>query len=197
MKFLIIAAVSYLLGSFCASIPLSKRVYGTDVRTLGSKNAGATNVARCFGIKAGLITLLLDMLKTVCAMLLGRYAAGEWGMALAGALCIVGHCFPLYFSFRGGKGVSVGAAIALMQGAWVFITVMTVFALVAVCGKKVSLASICASVALPAAAWIFGKPSALIILSAFSCVLVIFMHRGNIRRLLDGTEPEFKVGKSM
>lgn len=197
MKYLIIAAASYLLGSFCASIPLSKRVYGTDVRTLGSKNAGATNVARCFGIKAGVITLFLDMLKTVCAMLFGRYMAGEWGMALAGALCIVGHCFPLYFSFRGGKGVSVGAAIALMEGAWVFLAVMSVFALAAVGRKKASLASISASLSLPLAAWIFDKSAPIIMLSALSCVLVISMHRSNIRRLIDGTEPDFKAGKAM
>ena len=197
MKYLVIAAVSYLLGSFCASIPLSKRVYGKDVRTLGSKNAGATNVARCFGIKAGLITLICDMLKTVSAVALGRYMAGDSGIAIAGAFCITGHCFPLYFSFRGGKGVSVGAAIALMQGAWVFVSVMSVFALVAVCGKKVSLASICAALSLPLAAWIFGKTAPLIILSVFSCFLVIIMHRGNIRRLLDGTEPDFKAGKAM
>lgn len=197
MKYITIAVIAYLLGSFCASIPLSKRVYDTDVRTLGSKNAGATNVARCFGIKAGLITLFCDMLKTVCSMLIGKLLAGESGMALAGALCMIGHCFPIYFGFRGGKGVSAGAAVALMQGVWVFITVMSVFALVAVCSKKVSLASICASVSLPIAALAFGKSAILIVMSAFSCILVVIMHRENIRRLIDGEEPDFKAGKSI
>ena len=197
MKYILITATAYLLGSFCASIPLSKRVYGADVRTLGSGNAGATNVARCFGIKAGLITLFCDMLKTVCSMLIGKLLAGECGMALAGALCMTGHCFPIYFGFRGGKGVSAGAAVALMQGVWVFVSVMSVFALVAVCGKKVSLASICASMSLPIAAVVFGKSVPLIALSAFSCLLVVIMHRENIRRLLDGKEPDFKAGKSM
>ena len=197
MKYVLIAAVSYLLGSFCASIPLTKRVYGTDVRTSGSKNAGATNVARCFGLKAGLITLLCDMLKTVAAMLFGKLMAGEIGMVIAGAFCMIGHCFPLYFGFRGGKGVSAGAAVALMQGAWVFLAEMAVFALIALCTKKASVASICAAISLPIAAWIFGKPAAFIALSLFSCGIVIIMHHGNIKRLLEGTEPDFRAGKSM
>ena len=197
MKFVIIAAVAYLLGSFCASIPLSKRFFGEDVRNMGSGNAGATNVARCFGIRAGLITLACDMLKTVAAMLLGFSMAGEGGMALAGAFCILGHCFPLYFDFRGGKGVSAGAALALMQGAWVFVSVMAVFAIVAFSGKKVSLASICAAVSLPIASAIFTKSTQMLIMSLFSAALVVIMHRANIKRLINGTEPDFKPGKSM
>lgn len=197
MKYFTVITISYMLGSFCASIPLSKRMYGADVRSLGSGNAGATNVARCFGIKAGLIVLFCDMLKTVAAMLIGRLMSGESGMALAGAFCIIGHCFPVYFSFRGGKGVSVGAAIALMQGIWVFLTVMAVFFIVAFGGKKVSLASILAAVSLPIFSMVFNKPLQLVIMSVFSCVLVIFMHRENIKRLINGTESDFKPGKPM
>lgn len=197
MKYLAVIIIAYLLGSFCASIPLSKRIYGADVRTLGSGNAGATNVARCFGIKAGLTVLFCDMLKTVIAMLIGKAAAGEYGFALAGAFCMIGHCFPIYFGFRGGKGVSTGAAIALMQGAWVFITVMAVFCAVAFGGKKVSLASMCAAVTLPIASLVFNKPEPLVIMSAFSCILVVFMHRENIKRLINGTEADFKPGKSI
>ena len=116
MKIILIALIAYLLGSFCASIPLSRRCCGGDVRLYGSGNAGATNMARVYGLKAGLATLLLDMLKTVAAMLLGEYFMGGAGKAVAGAFCIIGHCFPLYFEFRGGKGVSVGAALGLMTG---------------------------------------------------------------------------------
>ena len=197
MKYLIIAAAAYLLGSFCASIPLSKHFFGEDVRNMGSGNAGATNVARCFGIKAGLITLFCDMLKTVCSMLIGKLLAGECGMALAGALCMIGHCLPIYFGFRGGKGVSAGAAVALMQGVWVFAAVMSVFAIVAVCGKKVSLASIGAAVSLPIASTILRKSKPLLIMSLFAAILVIIMHRANIKRLINGTEPDFKPGKSI
>ena len=196
MKYVIAVLVAYLLGSICASIPLSKRFFGEDVRNCGSGNAGATNVARCFGIKAGLITLACDMIKTVIAMLIGRLLAGDAGEALAGTFCLIGHCFPLYFDFRGGKGVSAGAAIALMQGIWVFASVIAVFLVVAFTGKKVSLASISAAACLPFAAWIFGVPKPLVIMSAFSAVLVIVMHRENIKRLINGTEADFKPKKA-
>ena len=118
MKYIIIALIAYLLGSFCASIPLSKRVYGGDVREKGSGNAGATNMARVYGMKAGLATFAADAVKTVAAMLIGSKLGGVSGEAVAGAACIIGHCFPVYFSLRGGKGVSVGAALGLMTGPW-------------------------------------------------------------------------------
>ena len=120
MTYIIIVLIAYLLGSFCASIPLSKRVYGGDVREKGSGNAGATNMARVYGMKAGIATFMLDAVKTAAAMLIGVAIGGEAGKALAGAACIVGHCWPVYFSFRGGKGVSVGAALGLMTGLPVF-----------------------------------------------------------------------------
>ncbi len=195
MKYVLAVLVAYILGSFCASIPLSKRIFGEDVRNCGSGNAGATNVARCFGIKAGLITLACDMIKTVIAMLIGKFLAGTDGEALAGAFCMIGHCFPLYFGFRGGKGVSAGAALGLMQGIWVFVSVMAVFLTVAFTGKKVSLASISAAAFLPVAAWVFGTPQSMVIMSVFSAVLVIVMHRENIKRLINGTEADFKPGK--
>ena len=124
MTYIIIVLIAYLLGSFCASIPLSKHVYGGDVRENGSGNAGATNMARVYGMKAGIATFVLDAVKTAAAMLIGAAIAGEAGKALAGAACIVGHCWPVYFSFRGGKGVSVGAAIGLMTGLPVFAAII-------------------------------------------------------------------------
>ena len=195
MKYIIIAITAYLLGSFCASIPLSKRFFGEDIRNLGSGNAGATNMARCFGLKAGFITLVCDMIKTAIAMLIGKYLAGESGEALAGTLCIIGHCLPIYFNFRGGKGVSVGAALALIQGIGVFAVVIAVFGIVAAMGKKVSLASIIAAVCLPIASMLFVKSLPLFLMSLFSCVLVIVMHRENIKRLINGTESDFKPKK--
>ena len=196
MKFLLIALISYLLGSFCASIPLSRRCCGGDVRLYGSGNAGATNMARVFGLKAGLATLLLDVLKTVIAMLLGGYFMGEAGKAVAGAFCIIGHCFPLYFGFRGGKGVSVGAALGLMTGLPALGIIMAVFFAGAVISRKVSLGSVLAAVSLPAASWLTGAGKEMLIMNAFSAALVVFMHRGNISRLIKGTEPDFHPKKT-
>ena len=196
MKFLLIALISYLLGSFCASIPLSRCCCGGDVRLYGSGNAGATNMARVFGLKAGLATLLLDVLKTVIAMLLGGYFMGEAGKAVAGAFCIIGHCFPLYFGFRGGKGVSVGAALGLMTGLPALGIIMAVFVAGAVISRKVSLGSVLAAVSLPAASWLMGAGKEMLIMNAFSAALVVFMHRGNIARLIKGTEPDFRPKKT-
>ncbi len=197
MEFLFIAVISYLIGSFCASIPLSKTFCGSDVRDFGSGNAGATNVARVFGMRAGLVTLLLDMAKTLLSMSIGNALGGELGMALAGTFCVIGHCFPLYFGFKGGKGVSVGAALALACGWQVFLGVIAVFLCVAVLSRKVSLGSVTASLCLPAAAAAFSCSPKLITMAGFAALLVVFMHRSNIKRLISGKEPDFKPGKSV
>lgn len=196
MKIILIALIAYLLGSFCASIPLSRRCCGGDVRLYGSGNAGATNMARVYGLKAGLATLLLDMLKTVAAMLLGEYFMGGAGKAVAGAFCIIGHCFPLYFGFRGGKGVSVGAALGLMTGLPVLGVIMAVFFTTAAISRKVSLGSVTAAVSLPLASWLTLAGEEIIMMNVFSAALVVFMHRGNISRLIKGTEPDFHPKKT-
>lgn len=196
MKIILIALIAYLLGSFCASIPLSRRCCGGDVRLYGSGNAGATNMARVYGLKAGLATLLLDMLKTVAAMLLGEYFLGGAGKAVAGAFCIIGHCFPLYFGFRGGKGVSVGAALGLMTGLPVLGIIMAVFFATAAISRKVSLGSVTAAVSLPLASWLTSAGEEIIMMNVFSAALVVFMHRGNISRLINGTEPDFHPKKT-
>ena len=196
MKIILIALIAYLLGSFCASIPLSRRCCGGDVRLYGSGNAGATNMARVYGLKAGLATLLLDMLKTVAAMLLGEYFMGGTGKAVAGAFCIIGHCFPLYFGFRGGKGVSVGAALGLMTGLPVLGIIMAVFFTTAAISRKVSLGSVTAAVSLPLASWLTLAGEEIIMMNVFSAALVVFMHRGNISRLIKGTEPDFHPKKT-
>lgn len=192
MRLVAAAVIAYLLGSFCASIPLSKRMFGDDVRRHGSGNAGATNMARVYGMKAGFITLGADVLKTAAAMLIGKYLAGIDGEAVAGLFCILGHCFPVYFGFRGGKGVSVGAALGLMDGFFVFVSIFAVFALVAFAGKKVSLASICAALSLPIAAYVFNVPTQLFAMNVFASLLVVVMHRQNIARLIRGEEGNFK-----
>lgn len=195
MRYIAIILTAYLLGSFCTSIPISRRFYGGDVRNSGSGNAGATNMARVFGMKAGLVTLVCDIAKTVIAMLLGKYFGGEAWEALAGAVCITAHCYPLYFGFRGGKGVSVGAALGLMCGWRVFLCVMLLFLAVAVFSKKVSLGSISAAAALPIFAFLFGCGKYLLCMCIFSALLVVFMHRANIRRLIEGREGDFKPKK--
>ena len=195
MIYLACAAIAYLIGSFCASIPLSKKLYGADIRTKGSGNAGATNMARVYGMKAGAVTFALDAVKTMAAMLIGAHLGGQTGEAIAGAFCVVGHCFPIYFGFRGGKGVSVGAALGFMTHPLVFCIIMAVFFTVAMLGRKVSLASMTAAAALPLAAWVTDAGRMLVVMFIFSALLVIFIHRSNIIRLVSGTEPDFSPKK--
>ncbi len=195
MRYLVIVLIAYLLGSFCASIPLSKRVYGGDVREKGSGNAGATNMARVYGMGAGLATFSLDAVKAVAAMLIGSYLGGAGGEALAGAACIFGHCFPVYFAFRGGKGVSVGAALGLMTGLWTFAVIMAVFFAVSLSTRKVSLGSMCAAASLPCAAMLTNAEKSMLYMCIFAALLVIFMHRFNIKRLISGTEGDFHAKK--
>ena len=113
LKFILVIIAAYVMGSLSISIFMSRHVLGRDIRRAGSGNAGATNMARVYGMSAGVLTLGGDMCKTAAAMLLGYLVLGDRGMAAAGMACMAGHCYPLLHGFKGGKGVSAGAAIAL------------------------------------------------------------------------------------
>ena len=129
--YLIVIAAGYMLGSLSSSLILSKLGWGKDVRKHGSGNAGATNMARVFGIGAGLATLAGDMLKAAAAIWLGKTLLGDVGIAVGGCACILGHCFPVFHNFRGGKGISVGAMIGLAIDWRVFVGIVVVFLIVA------------------------------------------------------------------
>lgn len=198
MKTILFFAVctgAYLLGSVSGAICISGRRPEGDIRSRGSGNAGATNMARVYGIKAGLAVLGIDMLKAVIAMTAGRLLLGEPGLCAAGICCILGHCCPVLYGFRGGKGVSVGAAAALMIDWRVFAAAILCFAAAAAAGKKVSLASMLAAAAAAAASVLLGKSAERITLAVVCALIIVVMHRKNIIRLLNGTEPDFKAGK--
>ena len=185
----------YLLGSVSASVLISKYCYKKDVREAGSGNAGATNMARTFGIISGLVTLLCDVVKTVLACLFGRMLLGNWGLFFAGVSCMAGHCYPLFFHFKGGKGVSVGTAIAALLGWKVFLFAVIVFFLPATLSKRVSVGSLVTAALLPVWAVVFGCSLPLQLLAAVTAVAVIYRHIPNIKRLLKGEEPQFRAGK--
>ena len=121
-KYIASACIGYLSGSINTGVLASKYLYKDDVREHGSGNAGATNMARTFGLDAGAVTLIGDMAKTVFSMSTGWILEKKWGMAIAGAACLVGHCYPIFFKFKGGKGVAVGAALSLMIDPRVFLS---------------------------------------------------------------------------
>ena len=195
ISYLLSLLAGYLLGSISASIVLSRAAFHQDVRTAGSGNAGATNAARVFGMGAGIITFFGDFLKTLIAMFIGRALGGDAGMCIAGAAALIGHCFPLYFGFRGGKAVSAGVAVAVMLDWRVLLLAVAVFAAAAYFSRTASVSSMSASVGLAVGALLFCGSLPEKLLGCFTCALVIIMHRSNIRRLIAGTEPKFHAGK--
>ena len=188
------AVLGYLIGSISVSILLSRYVFHNDVRTHGSGNAGAANVARVMGFGAGALTFLGDCAKGLLAMWLGRLIAGETGLCIAGIACLLGHCFPVFFHFKGGKAVSTGAAVALMLDWRLFLLAVAVFVLMAFVFRTASISSMSAAVAVGFAAPFFVHEPAFLILSTFAAVLIVVMHQANIRRLIHGTEPKFHFG---
>ena len=192
----VIVIAGYLLGSLNMAIIYIQKKYKVDVRTEGSGNAGATNVARTHGLGAGLLTLGSDMAKTAAAALIGVLLAGSTGLAVACAAALTGHCFPIYYRFRGGKGVSASACIALLLDWRFFLLLLALFVIVFLLGRRVSLCSISAAAAFP---WLYlllnpGWSPALL-LCLYVMVLVIWLHRPNIQRLLRGEEKPFTLGK--
>ena len=196
LKYILTAVCAYFLGSVSVSILLSRGIMNADVRAHGSGNAGATNMARVFGLRMGAVTLAGDMLKAAMAMLLGFALLGERGMCVAGALCLVGHCYPALHEFRGGKGVSVGTAVFLAADWRVLAVAVVFFALAAFLSHKVSLGSLAAAVSGFAAAAYLALPLPRLLLVAFTMLLVILRHRENIIRLVRGTEPDFTLGSA-
>ncbi len=155
-KCIAIFLASYVIGSLSLSIIVSKSLFGGDIRSKGSGNAGATNMARVFGWGAGIVTLCGDALKAVICLVAGNYLLGDLGLALAGMGCIFGHCFPVMHGFKGGKGVSVGGVLAFGIDWRVGLAVAGSFLLVALLSKKVSAGSICGAFAITIASLIVG-----------------------------------------
>lgn len=190
------AVIAYLFGSINCSVLLSK-LYGTDIRNHGSGNAGATNMTRTFGKKAGILTFLGDFLKTVLALFACRMIMGTEGVFIAGIFCILGHAYPLFFKFKGGKGVVCMAACVLFAEPFVFLTMLVIFVIILFCFKMVSLASVMCMVIYPymlnlVPRLMFGADfyGIHIIYAMVSALLVIFLHRKNIVRIFNHTEPK-------
>ena len=194
-------ASAYLLGSLNFAIILSNKEYHQDIRAFGSKNAGMTNMMRTYGKRAAALTLLGDSLKAVVAALIGYALLGAFGAYIAGLFCIIGHMFPAYYGFRGGKGVVTVATSILMCNPIVFLILITIFVLIVLATKYISLGSVMCMLLYPIlldrlTVLLTGHTSPFIIFSILMAALVIIKHRDNIGRLLKGTENKFSFKKS-
>ena len=184
--------LSILLGYLAGSVPfayLLARRRGIDVRRVGSGNVGAANVLRTTGPWRGVIVMALDMAKGMIAVTVAMgLAGGTTLMALAGAAAIVGHIYPVWLRFHGGKGVAVAAGVFTLLSPLAAAAAAGLFLVIAWVTRYVSLGSMAATVALPPAAWILGSPMPVVLVAAGSAVLILFRHRANWSRLRAGTE---------
>jgi glycerol-3-phosphate acyltransferase PlsY len=204
---LLIALAAYLLGSIPTGYLLMRLFRHEDIRQAGSGNIGATNVLRSGGKILGAVTFLLDMLKGCSAVWLGGYLGGLLmpqtsrydAQALAALIAVLGHVFPVWLRFRGGKGVSTGFGVFLAATPWAALAAISVFFLVILISHYVSLASILGSASFPLFAWLFvkdGRPPFFIAVEFAVALLIIVKHHQNIRRLIAGTEARLGAKKT-
>ena len=210
--YILIAVISYLIGSISFSVIISKKMAGFDVREKGSGNAGSTNVLRTVGKKAAAITLLCDILKGVVSILLAILIGTIWKdvdkeliLQIAGIAVVVGHTFPIFFGFKGGKGVATSLGVLLMSN-WQIGLICLVFALVLMAlTKMVSLGSCGAAVLFPVLTLFINDNYTILtegksgrvyfVYSVILAIIVLYNHRSNIKRMLNGTENKLSFGK--
>ena len=207
LAILLIVAAAYLLGSIPTGYLLVRVFRHQDIRSVGSGNIGATNVLRTGSKGLGVVTFLLDMLKGCAAVGLGALLGGYLlpaeplrSMEAVAALCaVLGHMFPIWLRFRGGKGVATGFGVFLVAAPWAALAAIAVFALVLLLSRYVSLASIIGAACFPVFAWYLvhgSKPAFFVAVQATVAMLIILKHYQNIRRLLAGTESRFGAGRT-
>lgn len=188
------ALIGYLLGSVNSSLVIGKLFYKKDVRNFGSGNAGATNTLRTLGKTAALSVVAGDILKGILACLIGRYLVGETspgvygGEYVAGLFAVIGHNWPVYFGFKGGKGVLTSLAVALMFSPLASLGCLVVFIIILAITRFVSLGSVICAVIFPIAAYIFGGSIFTVLAGTILSLFIVFRHMPNIRRLISGNE---------
>ena len=200
--YILVALVAYLIGSINFAIIFSKKFAGFVVREKGSKNAGTTNVLRTVGKGAAALTLICDILKGVVAVLIAMLAANIWKDTdtvvlkyLAGLFAIIGHTFPVYYGFKGGKGVATSLGVLLIVNPQIGIICLSFALIIMIATRWVSLGSILAATLFPILTIFMTDNFGGKVISILIGVLVIFNHRTNIKRLKDGTENKLSFKK--
>ena len=190
--------IAYLLGSINTSIIASKLMIGDDIRNHGSGNAGATNALRTMGKKGAIIVVIGDVLKTVVAILIAKFILHNNPSAvyIAGIGAVLGHNFPLYFKFKGGKGIIVSATVMLFADPVIGIIVMAFALAVMAITRYVSLGSILGAVLFAVLSLIFKTNNTdFVVFALMLAILAIYMHKSNIARLFSGTENKLSFKK--
>lgn len=191
---ILVAAViaCYFIGNISPAI-LIGRMKGIDIRKEGSGNAGTTNVLRVLGKKYAVATLVIDILKGVIAVVIGRYIGGQNLAMACGMAALIGHIWPMAFGFRGGKGIATAFGVLVTLEPMLGLIEAATALIFLIASKRVSVGSIIAAALLPFAAWYFNH--AYLIPTAVIAAIVIFKHRANIKRLIQGQEPKINLKK--
>jgi len=196
MEVYLLVLFAYLLGSVPTGYILGS-VAGVDVRKAGSGNVGATNVARVVGKRYGILTLVADIAKgfvpVIVALNIGLTPAAT---ALVGIAAFLGHLYPVFLRFQGGKGVATALGVFLGLAPWATLILMAIFVLVLLATRVVSLSSMVAAGCAPIVFWLFFHSPILTGMSLFIALMIVLRHRGNIQRLLSGTEPRLGTSSS-
>lgn len=200
--YVLVGLVAYLIGSISFAIIFSKKFAGFDVREKGSNNAGTTNVLRTVGKKAAALTLICDILKGIVAVLIAMLAANIWEETdaellkyLAGLMAIIGHTFPVYYGFKGGKGVATSLGVLLVVNPQIGIICLVFALIIMIATRMVSLGSVLAATLFPILTVFMVDSFGAKVISILIALLVIFNHRSNIKRLKNGTENKISFKK--
>jgi acyl phosphate:glycerol-3-phosphate acyltransferase len=193
MTRILVVIVAYLIGSIPFGYLIVRGKIGADIRQTGSGGTGATNVSRRVGKVAGVVTLVLDALKGAAAVLIARAVSGDdWVIAAAAIAVLVGHIFPVWLRFRGGKGVATGAGVFLVVAPVALLCAGFLFVATVVLTRYVSLGSMVAAATIPLFVWLLSGSQPLLLTAILGALLIVFAHRGNIGRLAHGTESQFR-----
>lgn len=190
--------ISYLLGSINPAIIFSRTIYHEDIRSYGSGNAGTTNTLRTYGKGMAALIFGCDLAKAALSVIISSLIlTRSMGGAIAGLFVILGHMFPIYYKFKGGKGVACAAMVVLLLSPWSFVILIPVFILIVVTTRFVSLASIISVMLLPVLHYAFYPLEGWISLSSIIImILIVYMHRGNIKKLREGKESKISFKKT-
>jgi acyl phosphate:glycerol-3-phosphate acyltransferase len=189
--------LAVLLGYLAGSVPfafLLARRAGIDVRVVGSGNVGAANVMRASGVGRAIVVMALDVAKGAAAVALAQLTSGGAALAaMTGTAAIVGHIYPVWLKFHGGKGVAVAAGVFAVLAPMATAIAAVMFVITVWATRYVSLGSLAATLALPPTAWLIGAPAGVVGAASGSAALIVFRHRTNLRRLREGTERRIGV----
>jgi len=193
--YLLLGFSSYLVGSIPFSYLIPKWIGKIDIRRHGSGNMGTTNVLRTLGMKVGLLAFIGDFIKGLVPTIIGLLWLGELGGIIGGSLAVLGHCYPVWLKFKGGKGVATSAGVLIVLVPDILIVLLICQFLIIGLSKYMSLASILSAILFPLFTIMFSKSTEIVYFSIFLAIFVIYRHRSNLKRLLTRTETKLSIKK--